>query len=316
MENRLKEEAKKLLKEGNVDFVVGFGAGTVKFRTSPLITNREEDLEGLIINSFIVNNLSRYPIELKGRIAIAVKGCDSRSLISLIQDNKVKREDLFIFGIPCDGVVDTRKVEALSGMGTDRIEDLVREGDNRIVKMNGSQETVPFREVLFDKCFGCNYPTPLEYDVLLGNEISPKVEIEKSFEKIKELDDLTGQERWNFWKEQFSKCIRCYGCRNVCPACYCERCFVDVNMPQWVSTYAAWQDNLVFQLMRTLHVAGRCSDCGECERTCPVGIPLRSLQRKMVEEVRDLFGHEVGIDKNAPPVFTHYEATDPEEFIK
>ena len=316
MENRLKEEAKKLLKEGNVDFVVGFGAGTVKFRTSPLITNREEDLEGLVINSFIVNNLSRYPTELNGRVAIAVKGCDSRSLISLIQDNKVKREDLVIFGIPCEGVVDTRKVEARIGMGIDRVEDLVREGDNLIVKMNGSQETVPFREMLFDKCFGCGYPTPLEYDVLLGSEISPKVELEKSFEKIKELDDLTGQERWNFWKEQFSKCIRCYGCRNVCPACYCERCFVDVNMPQWISTYAAWQDNLIFQLMRTLHVAGRCSDCGECERTCPVGIPLRSLQRKMVEEVRDLFGYEVGIDKDAPPVLTHYEATDPQGFIK
>ncbi len=316
MENRLKEEAGKLLKEGKVDYIVGYGKGTVNLRTSPLITNKEEDLEGLVINPFIANNLSRYPVELKGRVGIVVKGCDSRSLTSLMQDKKVKREDLIIFGIPCEGVVDLKKLAGQIGAEIDRVTDAEKEGENLTLQVDGSKKTIPFRDVIFDKCYGCEHPTPLEYDVLLGSEVTPNLDIEKSLEKIKALDDMDTPERWDYWKEQFSKCIRCYGCRNVCPACFCERCFVDVNMPQWVATYATWQDNLTFQLIRTLHVAGRCSDCGECERACPVGIPLRSLQRKMVEEVKDLFGHEVGIDKDAPPVFSHYEATDPDEFMK
>lgn len=316
MENRLKEEAGKLLKEGKVDYIIGFGKGTVRFRTSPLITNKEEDLEGLVINPFIANNLSRYPTEIKGRVGIVVKGCDSRSLISLIQDNKVNRDDLVILGVPCEGIVDIKKLEEQTGGEIDRVTEIKKEGDNLVVQIDGSKKTVPFRDAVFDKCFGCEYPTPVEYDILLGSEVSPRLEIEKSLKGIKELEDMDAQERWGYWKEQFSKCIRCYGCRNVCPACFCERCFVDVNIPQWVSTYASWQDNLIFQLIRTLHVAGRCSDCGECERACPVGIPLRSLQRKMAEEVKGLFGYEVGIDKDASPVFAHYEAADPEEFIK
>ena len=316
MENRLKEEARKLLKEGKVDYIVGYGNGTVKFRTSPLITNKEEDIESLVINPFIANNLSRYPTEIKGKLGIVVKGCDSRSLVSLMQDNKVNRDDMVILGVPCEGVVDIKKLGEQIGADIDQVKEIDKEGDNLIVQMDGSKKTVPFRDVIFDKCFGCEYPTPLEYDILLGSEVSPRIEIEKSLKKIKEFEDTNAPERWRYWKEQFSKCIRCYACRNVCPACFCERCFVDVNIPQWIATYGSWQDNLVFQLIRTLHVAGRCSDCGECERSCPVGIPLRSLQRKMVEEVKCLFNHETGVDKDASPVFTHYEATDPEEFIK
>ena len=316
MENKLKEEAGKLLKEGRVEYIIGFGKGTVKFRTSPLITNKEEDLDNLVINPFIANNLSRYPTELKSRVGIVVKGCDSRSLTSLIQDNKLNREDLVILGVPCDGVVDIRKVADHINTDIDQVTEINREGDNLAVQVNGSSKTIPFRDIVFDKCYGCKYPTPLEYDILLGNEASSNLEMERSLKAIKELDEMEARDRWQYWKEQFSKCIRCYGCRNVCPACYCERCFVDVNIPQWISTYATWQDNLVFQLIRTLHVAGRCSDCGECERACPVGIPLRSLQRKMVEEVENLFGYEVGVDKDAPPVLAHFESTDPEEFIK
>ncbi|MFH1624251.1 MAG: dehydrogenase, partial [Pseudomonadota bacterium] len=279
MENRLKEEARKLLNEGKVDFIIGFGKGTVKFRTAPLITNKEGDLENLVINPFIMNNLSRYLTEINGRAGIVVKGCDSRSLVSLIQDNKVNRDDVVILGVPCDGVVDIQKLQDQIGSEIERVAEIEREGENLIVHMDGSKKSVSFRDVILDKCLGCGYPTPLEYDILLGSEISPRLELERSLEKIRKLDDMESSERWKYWREQFSKCIRCYACRNICPACFCERCFIDVNIPQWVSPYASWQDNLVFQLIRTLHVAGRCSDCGECERACPVGIPLRSLQR-------------------------------------
>ena len=72
----------------------------------------------------------------------------------------------------------------------------------------------------------------------------------------------------------------------------------------------------MFQVIRNIHVAGRCTDCGECERACPVNIPLRSLTKEMCNIVNDLYRFRAGMDKETAPLMTHYEAADPEEFIK
>ena len=77
-----------------------------------------------------------------------------------------------------------------------------------------------------------------------------------------------------------------------------------------------WQDNLIFQVTRNIHIAGRCTDCGECERACPVNIPLRSLTKEMYDIVGELFQFKSGMDKDAAPLMTHYEQEEAEEFIR
>ena len=72
----------------------------------------------------------------------------------------------------------------------------------------------------------------------------------------------------------------------------------------------------MFQAVRNLHVAGRCTDCGECERACPVNIPLRSLTRGMYDIVDELFDYKAGMDKEAPSLLACYEDTDIEDFIR
>jgi len=72
----------------------------------------------------------------------------------------------------------------------------------------------------------------------------------------------------------------------------------------------------MFQVIRNIHVAGRCTDCGECERACPVNIPLRSLTREMYGIVAELFHYKPGMDKDAPPLLAAYEATDTEDFVR
>ncbi len=166
-EQRLRREAKALLEQGKVDYIIGFEPGSLKFTTTPLITKDKDSVDRLVINPFIVNNLSEYLTELKGRVGIVAKGCDSRSIVSLIQDNQVKREDIVILGVPCPGIIDLSKVEGLVGKERDELDDVTRDGDKVVVTVSGEKMGFPISEVLFDNCLGCEFPTPEEYYVLL-----------------------------------------------------------------------------------------------------------------------------------------------------
>jgi ferredoxin len=316
MEQKLRHEAKALLEQGKVDWIIGFEPGSLKFTTTPLITKDKNGADRLVINPFIVNNLANFLTEIKGRVGIVVKGCDSRSIVSLIQDNKVVREDVVILGIPCPGIIDLGKVERLVGKDRDELDDITREGDKVTIKVDGEKREFPITQALFDNCLACEFPTPQEYDILLGEPTSPIANKLATQEKIETLKQMTPEQRWEFWKNELSRCIRCYACRNVCPACFCQRCFVEETEPQWALPVPRWQDNLIFQIVRNIHVAGRCTDCGECERACPVNIPLRSLTREMYDIVDELFHFKAGTDKDALPLMTHYEQEEAEDFFR
>ncbi|MFC2122428.1 4Fe-4S dicluster domain-containing protein [Bacteroidota bacterium] len=316
MEQKLRSEAKTLLEQGKVDYIVGFESGSLKFTTTPLITRDTNDVDRLVINSFIVNNLAVFLTELKGKVGIVAKGCDSRSVVSLIQDRKVARENVVIIGVPCPGMIDRRKIESLTGKEADELDDITRTGDKVTVTYNEHKSDFTPGQVLFDNCLACELPTPQEYDILLGDPVTPSADEAAGYTAISQLKEHTPQERWAYWQEQFKHCIRCYACRNVCPACFCERCFVEETEPQWLLPVPLWQDNLLFQITRNIHVAGRCTDCGNCERVCPVNIPLRSLTREMYDIVDDLFHFKSGMDTDAPPLMTHYEQEEAEELFR
>ena len=318
MEQKLRLKAAELLEQGKVSCILGFEGGSLKFTTTPLITGDKADTARLVINPFIVNNLSVFLTGVKGRVGIVAKGCDSRSIVSLVQDNKLAREEVFIIGVPCAGIIDLAKIEKLVNRDRDEVDAITREGDEVTVTVGGEKQEFPVEEVLFDNCLACEAPTPREYDILLGEPTSPAGEVGKAAgqEKIKALKSLGPEARWEFWWSEFDRCLRCYACRNICPACFCERCFVEEAEPAWVQPIPRWQDNLIFQITRNIHVAGRCTDCGECERACPVNIPLRSLTRQMYDIVEGLFHYQAGTDKEAPPLLACYEATDIEDFIR
>ncbi len=75
-------------------------------------------------------------------------------------------------------------------------------------------------------------------------------------------------------------------------------------------------DNQMFQVIRNLHVSGRCTDCGECERACPVNIPLRALTRDMYDIVDELFEFKSGMDTETQPLLTAYEVDEAEDLVK
>jgi len=63
--------------------------------------------------------------------------------------------------------------------------------------------------------------------------LAPSAEVVREIERIAAM---TAEERAAFWTARFARCTRCYACRAACPLCYCTRCIVEKNVPQWISS--------------------------------------------------------------------------------
>ncbi len=310
--------AARLFDEGKVEYFLAYQKATVPFKTTPLIARQKEDLRSIWVGDYFIPNLSTYLKEIRGKVGIVVKGCDSRSLISLLKEEQIKREDLFIVGISCPGQIDTRKLTGAAGCEPEEAEEIIRRGPEIVVRTKGVDKSFPRSQALFDKCLRCEYPKPLLSDVLLpGEYVSPvQGETDPAGFPRENLKGKTLAERWTFWARQFERCIRCYACRNVCPACFCPRCVVEENMPQWVSPLPTRGENFIFHIMRLMHVTGTCTACGECERVCPMEIPLMKLNEIMAADLKDLFDFVPGVDvEKALPLRT-YRQEDPNDLFK
>jgi ferredoxin len=127
---------------------------------------------------------------------------------------------------------------------------------------------------------------------------------------------MTPEQRWKYFEDLIAPCVRCYACRNACPLCYCPTCFVDESRPQWVGKGQEPSDVRTFHFLRAFHCAGRCTDCGSCERSCPVGINMRMFTKKLEKDAFDLFGWEAGLTLDVRPPLDVYRPGDPNDFIK
>lgn len=138
---------------------------------------------------------------------------------------------------------------------------------------------------------------------------------QKELDLIERLDGMTWEERWAFWTDELSQCFKCYACRAACPLCYCARCIVDVNCPQWVQPWSAPLGNLEWHINRAMHLAGRCTGCGACGEACPVGIPIHLLTHKMMEDIGGEFGVIPGEASQRGNVLSTFSVEDKENFI-
>ncbi len=116
---------------------------------------------------------------------------------------------------------------------------------------------------------------------------------------LEEVEVYDQQERFTRWIYEFRKCIKCYGCRNICPVCFCKECSLEHG--ELISTGDLPPEIPIFHLVRAVHMAGRCIDCGLCEDACPVDIPLRLLYKKVNEIVVDVFDYQTGTSPSQSP---------------
>ncbi len=277
----LQDKAIQLLESKQVSCVVGYEVGSRGF-TRPAFIYQVNDVERLVWSQACTHNLTSYIRHiLQGisddetttqRVAVLIKPCDSRAINVLLSENQFSREQVHLIGVTCEGIVD--------GAGYMHVDS----------------------DVLQARCQRCSERVPIVYDTLIGEP--PQVEAVDVYSVLEKIDDLTATERSEFWLSHFDRCIRCYACRQVCPMCHCPVCLYERDDSLWTGMGIRLNEKRTFHLGRAYHLAGRCIGCDECERVCPMNIPISLLNLMLAREMEKAFGFIAGLSATPSPLVT------------
>ncbi len=310
---KIRAAAAKLLAEGKVDVVIGYRAGTVPLRNAPYFARSAQEAGNLIWDANCRVNLSTFLPGCQERVAVVAKGCDARNIVNHIVEKQIPRDQVYINGVPCEGMADPALIQAKVSPGK-FIEEVIEDGNQITVKGQDFSFRVDLAEVLRTTCRTCAHRNPPVYDELVVDRV-PELEVDR-YQDLNELLAKSDTERWGYYQELVKDCLRCYACRDACPLCYCHVCFVDETMPQWLGKSQDPTDVFTYHLLRAFHCAGRCTDCGACESACPLGIKVRQFTRVLEKSVNERYGYEAGLDASKSPPLTVFLPDDAQEFIK
>ncbi len=304
--------AKEKLASGAVQQVIGWRRGLFDEDVTPSTFKDAADLEkNFVFNKYCKANLSKYLVKITRAIETAktttrtnnamakqrdpnaaeapipnekvlafLKPGDTHSFCQLLKENRITRDDVYVVAVPCSCEMD----------------ESVKEGEG---------------------CDHCRNKKHVVYDEVVGKAREEAVGDPSRFEGVEKIAAMTADERHEFWKNEFSRCIRCNACRDVCPACTCEKCVFDNNALYTSQKVAQvpFEESL-YHIIRAWHVAGRCTDCGECSRVCPEHIPLHLLNRKFVKDIDEIYGPYVaGSDMETKPPMLTWTAGDAEPSV-
>ena len=284
MLDELHANCRRLLEEGTVKVVIGYAQSAPDEPAFPVFIDDPADVGQLVWNEWCAANLTKYllrkDIQSLGKPAIIVKGCDARTLSVLERESQIDRAAMVVIGMACPGM--GRPPQAA--------------------------------------CAECDSRRPQFCDLTIGEAELAEPAAEKGAEqRYAELDAFlqkTPAQRLAYWREELSRCVKCYACRQACPLCYCTRCIADKNRPTAIDTSATLKGNFAWQITRAFHLAGRCVGCDQCTRACPAGIDLRLLNLSLARAAEANFGYRAGLDRQAEPVIGGYSEKDQESFIR
>ncbi len=308
----IRETARKLLQDGKIDVFIGYKKGSVPMANEPGLISEADQAENLYWDSNCGMNLCNYLTKRKDKIGIIANGCISRNIVTHITENQISRDQLYIVGLPCTGIIDHRVVQREVKR---EILEFEETGEAFSVKGNGWEETFSKKDFLRSNCAVCTHRNPVIYDEMVADPVAEQNNI-ITYEDVAQIEEMNSEKKWDYFTGLIDKCLRCYACRNACPLCYCPTCFVDESQPQWVGKSIDPIDTMTFHIVRAYHCAGRCTDCGACEQACPVGIHVRQFTKKLNKDALELFSWEAGLDPDQRPPLDMYRPDDNNDFIK
>lgn len=310
----LVSKAVSLLEEGKVQAVLGWGKGEFAYDVTPTVFETADEIrENFVWNDFCGANFSKYLVsktrKIEGKILVFLKPCDTYSFNQLLTEHRFDREKVYAVAVPCEGMADIAKVKAVAGEGISAI-DFIDAGLSVTTFYDDEPKVIPYADVLAERCVNCKSKKHVAYDELLGE--TGEILDSARFDEVERIEAMTPDERFAFWQGELSRCIRCNACRDVCPACTCEKCVFDnPNSGAENKAPANSFEEKMFHIIRAFHVAGRCTDCGECSRVCPQNIPLHLLNRKFIKDIDNFYGeYQAGAEVGSRAPLVDYNLDD------
>jgi formate dehydrogenase (coenzyme F420) beta subunit len=277
---QIQEIAARLFAENKIDYFVGYRQNGIDDNQVPFVIRDPKEIPQLVFNDKSIFNLVNYLKQdhtHRKRVGLVVKGCDSRALNMMLTENQVKRENIYAIGICCEGVLNEKGEKA-------------------------------------QNCVECPMPDAVVYDELLGKPAGRK-EYQVNAD-VKELAGMPLTERADYFTEIFENCIRCNACRHSCPLCYCAKCCIDQETSTLYNGSNTSSSAMHALMTWSLHLAGRCVDCRNCEKACPSHLPLHLLHKQNEMVIFENFQqHLAGMEKDDRGAFYKYSLSDPDNFI-
>jgi ferredoxin len=323
IENSIKGLAKKLLEDKQVDVIIGYSKGTLPLSSTPIIIRNVEDVDKLVWNNLCYVNLAKYLVPLMPqlcdtegnplKIGIVAKGCVGRAVNHLAVEKQVNLDNTKMIGFNCNGIVNKSRID--QEIGEKEIIEVSVIGNDIIVKGKDWERKFPYDQYINELCKVCQVKIPPSTAELCVGEYQEIESIHDEFADVQEFESKSTEEKWAYIKDSLESCTRCYACREACPMCYCNLCFVDQNLPVWFGKTTQLPDILVFHLIRAFHMAGRCVACGACSSVCPVGIDLNKITRKLEQIAKERYDFTSGLDAETLPPMMNFKMEDTEEFM-
>jgi ferredoxin len=283
-QEQLQAKAKELLTEKKVDVVIGYGLTETGTIGAVFVTNPEQT-DKLLWNDCCTANLTVYlkrqEIKKFGKPAVVVKGCDAKALAVLEVEKQINLSEMSVIGVECYGVQER----------------------------GGEQQ---------EKCKSCEVHQPPHCGTVIEADSKPAAppEVADKYARLEKIMAMSASERFEYWKSEFSRCIKCYACRQNCPMCYCSVCAADKNRPVRIDTSSTLKGNFAWNILRAFHLAGRCVGCAACSSSCPAGIDLDLLNLTLSKTAKEQFNYIPGAERNTEPLIGTFSPEDSEGFIR
>ena len=252
--------------------------------------------------------------KLEGKTLVFLKPCDTYSFNQLIKEHRVDRDKAYIIGVGCKGKIDIENIrkQGIKGIESVSGHEMSDDAETLTIKTIYGDKTCSYASAMLERCHVCKGKDHMVYDELIGE--SKDTKDAERFDEVAKIEAMSPEEKFAFFQKELSKCIRCNACRNVCPACSCRKCVFDsTKFDEDRKANATSFEEKMFHIIRAFHVAGRCTDCGECSRVCPQGIPLHLFNRKFIKDINEFYGDfQAGADLDAKSPLTDFTFDDRE----